>query len=711
MENSKIFSVILYLMVGLFLTSNVSFSQETAGQLFEKALYMEEAKGELQQAIDLYQQILDQYVENREVAAKAQLHIGICYEKLGKQEARKAYQRVIEEYVEQHDLVAEAKSRLDALEQSIKDVKPKGLIVRKVWEGINIDDCGEISPDGKYLSFVDWETGDLAIYEIATGKKRHLTNKGSWDDSDEFAESAKWSADSKQIVYSWYNKQERYDLRLIGMDGANPRVLFSTDHYSWLQPCDWSKDGKHILARLWKSDKNQVAVLISVEDGVIQILREFNKGRRFNNLGFSPEGDDIIYDAPGNTKLGNHDIFLYSMKNREERVLVEHPAHDYKLGWGPNGKYLLFGSDRTGTPDIWAIEVVNGKAHGEPRLIKSNKGPLPPSGLGTTTEGSFYYCHFPMRTDVYVTEIDPKTGTIAVPPHEVIKRFVGSNATPDYSPDGKYLAYVSKRAPLEKPRMGRPTGNVLCIRSLDSGEDREFRPGLNNFGFPRWSPDSRSVMVVNWEDTSESTGHYNIDVQTGKATLVLITPAPQYIWNHEWSIDGKSVFLVRSITIDDSSLIFQIVVRDIQTGMETELLRGTMNDVYSISRSPNGRWLAVLGLGDKKRNLRVIPTQGGEPRVIHTFEQGDNSWIFHVWSADGKYIFLPKYCQPKENKNWDLWRIPVDGGEAQSMGLELSPFWWLSVHPDGRHIAFSNQGSSYELPAVWVMENFLPEVK
>lgn len=85
--------------------------------------------------------------------------------------------------------------------------------------------------------------------------------------------------------------------------------------------------------------------------------------------------------------------------------------------------------------------------------------------------------------------------------------------------------------------------------------------------------------------------------------------------------------------------------------------------------------------------------------------------IFHVWSADGKYIFLPKYCQSKVDRRWDLWRIPVDGGEAQSMGLEMTYFWWLSAHPDGRHIAFSNQDSGYELPAIWVMENFLPEVK
>jgi Tol biopolymer transport system component len=427
------------------------------------------------------------------------------------------------------------------------------------------------------------------------------------------------------------------------------------------------------------------------------------------NINFSPDSRYIVYNFQKKEYSPEHNISLLSTDGSRDVSLVEHPADDYLLGWAPDGKNIIFASDRTGTPDIWAIEVLDGIAHGEPRLIKSNKGPLPPTGLGLTKDGSFYYSHSPNSTDVYVTEIDPETGTIMVPPCEAINRFVGSNSTPDYSPDGKYLAYVSKQAPLVRPRTGRPTGNVLCIRSLDSGKDREFRPGLNNFGFPRWSPDSRSVMVVNWEDDDDKMGHYDIDAHTGEANLVLMTHRPQVIWNHEWSVDGKSVFLLSSNVVGDSVHIFKVVRRDIENGTETELLRGSWRDLCSISRSPDGRWLAVLGRSEIKRDLRILPTTGGEPRVVHTFEQGDNSWIFHVWSADGMYIFLPKYCSSKSENKWDLWRIPVNGGEAQSLGLEMDYFWWLSAHPDGRHIAFSNQGSIYELPAVWVMENFLPE--
>ncbi|GAG54046.1 unnamed protein product, partial [marine sediment metagenome] len=84
MKNTKkiLFTFLVSAFSLLLISIDVS-SQQTAGELFEKALYMEEAKGDLQTAIDLYQKILKRFPENREVAAKAQLHIGICYEKLG----------------------------------------------------------------------------------------------------------------------------------------------------------------------------------------------------------------------------------------------------------------------------------------------------------------------------------------------------------------------------------------------------------------------------------------------------------------------------------------------------------------------------------------------------------------------------------------------------------------------------------------------------
>ena len=97
----KSLSLLLLLVVCLFFSTATAFSQQSSGQLFEKALYTEEVKGELQNAIDLYQQILESDPENRQITAKSLFQMGMCYEKLGNQEAQKAYQRIIQEFADQ----------------------------------------------------------------------------------------------------------------------------------------------------------------------------------------------------------------------------------------------------------------------------------------------------------------------------------------------------------------------------------------------------------------------------------------------------------------------------------------------------------------------------------------------------------------------------------------------------------------------------------
>jgi beta-lactamase regulating signal transducer with metallopeptidase domain len=56
---------------------------------------------------------------------------------------------------------------------------------------------GNVSPDGKYISFVDWDTGDLAVREVATGQEKRLTDKGPWTQSGALAFDSRWSPDGQ----------------------------------------------------------------------------------------------------------------------------------------------------------------------------------------------------------------------------------------------------------------------------------------------------------------------------------------------------------------------------------------------------------------------------------------------------------------------------------------------------------------------------------
>ena len=124
---------LLILLLGLFVIlvyTGITYAQEEAGKVFEKALYLEESEGDLQKAISLYEKIVKEYSKELEIAAKAQLHIGFCYEKLGKAEAIKAYELVVQKHSSQKEQVATALLRLDEL----KKEPPKGLSVVKLGE-------------------------------------------------------------------------------------------------------------------------------------------------------------------------------------------------------------------------------------------------------------------------------------------------------------------------------------------------------------------------------------------------------------------------------------------------------------------------------------------------------------------------------------------------------------------------------------------------
>ena len=124
---------IMIILISLLLGGYPSFSQ-TAEELLPKAIQLEEVKGELEKALEIYQTIVSEYPDNRPVAAKAYYHIGMCYEKLGKKDAMKAYKQVIQNYGEQKEVVAKAQGRLSILQPSKLAEKPDGIRIRQIWK-------------------------------------------------------------------------------------------------------------------------------------------------------------------------------------------------------------------------------------------------------------------------------------------------------------------------------------------------------------------------------------------------------------------------------------------------------------------------------------------------------------------------------------------------------------------------------------------------
>jgi Tol biopolymer transport system component len=690
----KLFVFIVFILILAFASS--ASIQQSAEQLYQSGIYKEEVEGELERAIEIYQTIVKQFPGNREFAAKAQLHIGLCYEKLGLKEALKAFQKVVDNYPEQAEAVNVAKEKLSLIlkAQAMVEKGDKEFKIKQVWAGPDVDFNGEISPNGKYLSYVDWSTGDLAVLEIETGKKRRLTDKGPWTKSSEFALFSVWSPDSMQVAYNWFTDNTT-DLRIVGLDGSKHRILFQDESIVYIHPGDWSPDGKHILTYFSRKDQTDHIGLISIEDGSLRVMKSL--GRLYPlKMNFSPDGRYIVYDLLPQEEAAQFDVFLLSVDGGYEASLIQHPADDLLVGWAPDGKNILFISDRSGNFDLLAVRVAEGKLMGEPELIKKDTGRLWP--MGFTNESSFFYGVDTSTEDIYIATLDLEKGKLTAPPTKASQRFMGSNFSPDWSPDGKYLAFVSKRLP-GPDRIG---SRVLCILSLETGKERELSLQLKSFGRLCWSPDGRSILFSG-TDTKDRTGLYTVNPQTGEITIIWHREPETAIVGLEWAPDGKEIFYAY---IDWPKKISYILRYELATRQQKEIYRQNVPTIIRIfALSPDGKQLAF----EESNCLRVIAADGGEARdLLKVQPQEGLSSI--AWTIDGKEVIFSKALSPAnlQEQTCELWRIPAEGGEPQKLGLAMERIDNLRVHPDGKRIAFV--AGQYRAE-VWVMENFLPEEK
>lgn len=575
------------------------------------------------------------------------------------------------------------------------------IITQQVWLEAHGAIDGAPSPDGKYMSYTDWDSGNLAIRDLEAETSRLVTNDGTWEQPAQFTEASKWSPDGKHLAYSWNAGRSAYELRILAVDAPKPRVLIREEgDGAWVEPQDWSPDGRHILARFSTGPVSRQLALIPVEGGSPRVVKTFDSGSISSGVArFSPDGSYIVYDrSPG--KVAALDLFVLDVSSGRETTLVQHPADDCVFGWSPDGKWVLFLSDRAGTLDYWAVRVADGKPAGTPIRVKRSVGRVAP--LGFARDGSFFYADVKVARDVYSARIDFEHGKVVAPAEKAVVRFEGSNMNPRYSPDGKSLAYISRRGSMVFPTA---RGNALCIQSLDSGGERVFmdefaRLGVRAVAGPRWSPDSRSIVVAGLWVAGARSGLYLVSLDTGDVKPVVELPAGVRVSGHEWSHQGQHLFYLKEDTNQKLSLLVEL---DLRTGEEREVNRWPEDEgPAGIAASPDGEWLAIFTRN--QRRLSVIPSGGGTVREVHSFEQG--YYTNPEWAPDGKHILIGEIKPP--GATGTLYRVPVEGGQPQEIVLQKR-FWdRLSVHPDGQQIAFATSVNYDTDVDIWVMQNFLP---
>jgi Tol biopolymer transport system component len=350
------------------------------------------------------------------------------------------------------------------------------------------------------------------------------------------------------------------------------------------------------------------------------------------------------------------------------------------VAWTSAGLFFL--SSRSGTTDLWRMEMNGGRPDGLPRLVKRDLGPV--MTITTTVNGDFYFRRLSSSTrDVVVAPLDPATGEIRGAPGVITQSNPGRNSSAVWSPDGRFLAYST--APSDTERF-----DSITIVALDSATERTIRiqPQVDSTLGPVWSPDSKWFLVHAF--TKGKVDLYRVDAQTGAAASLGMG---KELGGLKLAPDGRT--LVYGATASwPAPRPDGFFTRDLETGIERPFFSPDSGQRMSgnLALSADGRQLAVNMFDSATRTAAIVAIEiatGQSRKVVQLQNSTTQASARMDWSPDGKFIYYVERASVEPLRD-EIWRVETANGTAKRVGVTLSDnITGVRVSPDGRQLTYT----------------------
>ena len=126
----------------------------------------------------------------------------------------------------------------------------------------------------------------------------------------------------------------------------------------------WSPDGDRIvLTGLDQAGRSDLYV-VRLEDGSLtRLTDDFYEDM---DADWSPDGRWLVFssDRTEQGNEGNRNLFLYDLESNRIRYLTFGAFQDRNPVWSPDGRFIAFSSDRDGVPNVWVIQGGVGRQDG-----------------------------------------------------------------------------------------------------------------------------------------------------------------------------------------------------------------------------------------------------------------------------------------------------------------------------------------------------------
>lgn len=251
----------------------------------------------------------------------------------------------------------------------------------------------------------------------------------------------------------------------------------------------------------------------------------------------APEPERLTYSS---YRPAGWDLYLLDGAGTEARRLTVHPSLDYDGVFSPDGRWVVFASERTGDPSLFVLDLELG---GEPRLLVRGEGMQDQATISPDAGTIVFVSTHGGDADLYSLPFRPEE-TQALEAARNLTRHPGGDFRPAFSPDGQQIAFSSDRdgAPARLPSIPfaiQEEGDIYLM-DTDGGEVERMTHAPGWDGSPSWSPDGASLLFYSERGAGAPYRVHSLELASGE--LVAVTPESIPALSPALRSDGSVLF-------------------------------------------------------------------------------------------------------------------------------------------------------------------------